>query len=415
MLTFESKPPSRDLERGAAILRICRSEEDYFRAAQYSREAYDVVLPNAFAETALMDDPSGWRERQRPGRAAEDLGFRMWNQIPEHVRAEVLSGTPDIPRRVSIVSTTTGMDGIPWEWLNGGDDRTLATMPNVRLFRQVPVMYASPPLTVPPPVRVLIVITNPKDERLLDAYRELSVIKSGLDGNGDYEVRELLEPRVEALRSAFEWSPHVMHYVGHAGISGTAGHIILHDFSEGTRWLSAGEMVRLIPASVRLLCLSTCITTKNYQTGGLVRFAHCPPDLALPTTIVNQYALGEVTATTFWRRFYPALIAREGNAVEACHESRVAARAVTDETWSWASFSLVVRDGSGQPFRIARTKERRPDELSAEVQAQWSARLANNLANRKRSLGAEIQGSFDESIRVEQARLERFTKGIGPV
>ncbi len=411
MLTFEPGPQPDT----PALLRVCRSEHDYFQGPNFSREVFQVVLPRAFAETAFMDEPSSWRERQRPAQVARDLGYRMWMQLPKPIRADILSGTPGTPRRVSIVSTATGMDDIPWEWLNADGSDVIAMLPSVRFVRQVPVLYVAPPLTVPLPMRVLIVLTNPKDERLLDAHRELTIIKRGLEGRTDYQVRELLEPRLEALRHALEWAPHIIHYVGHAGISGSRGHIILHDERDGTRWLSAAEIARVLPTSVRLLCLSTCVTTRNYQTGGLVRFAHCGSDLPLPTTIVNQYALDEGAAVAFWRRFYPALLTRDGDVVEAFHESRMEASTTSDGTWSWASFSLVVRDGTGHPFRIGQTGERRPERFAAEIQAQWSARLANNLANRKRSLDPTIQGRFerlDETIGSEEARIERFTRDI---
>src|SRR5262245_9982813 len=161
-------------------------------------------------------------------------------------------------------------------------------MPNVRFLRLVPTLYTSPPLSIVPPIKVLVVVTNPKDERLLRSDVEIQILTQELSKMPQYQLECLMEPKLGALTAALERSPHIVHYVGHSGINGTAGNLILHDVYEGTHWLSAEQIALLLPSSVRLLCLSTCVTNTNYQTGGLVKFAHAPAGLNLPTTIVNQ-------------------------------------------------------------------------------------------------------------------------------
>ncbi len=118
----------------------------------------------------------------------------------------------------------------------------------------------------------------------------------------------------------------------------------------------------------------------------------------MPTTIVNQYAVNEHSARTFWRRFYPALIELRGNAVEALHSARLAVFGEEKETWCWASFSMVMRDGSGHSLQIAEAAQRSADQYSKEIQAQWSARLANNLATRMRSLEPESQRHWQSTL-----------------
>lgn len=408
ILDFEPAPGSREKK---VLLRMCHSEQEFFNAKRYTLPEFFIDLPRPFQETAFMD-PGGWRQTPRWEGPARDLGHRMWSNLPESVRTEILAGNPNNPKRVAILSTASGLEGIPWEWLNAGPETLLAATSSVRFVRLVPTLYASPPLTITPPIRVLIVLTNPKDERLLDPPIEVDVIMQGLRDGREYEVRHLFEPRLEALQRELEWSPHVLHYVGHSGISGTTGNVILHDERDGTRWLPAAEIVRLLPTSVQLVCLSTCVTAPNYQTGGLAKFAHCPAEVPLPTTVVNQYALEAPHAAAFWGTFYPALFRHDGNVVEALHEARMATFQMESNTWGWASFSLVVRDGIGQPLRIARTGELHEDRFAAEIQALWSARLANNLATRMRSLDLVAQGRWEVTLADEAARLESFEQDI---
>lgn len=408
ILSFEMQSDNLD---NTALLSVSRSESEYFTAQKTRSESFKVELPHPFRETALMDS-KGWRKKRQAAASAQDLGRRMWLNLPEHLRQDVLAANPEKPLRVGVASHSNGLDDIPWEWLSSETGEPLAATESVRFLRLVPTLYAPPPLSIAPPIRVLIVLTNPKDERLLQSNIEIDVVTRGLSNKPEYEVRLVLEPRIDALEREMEWFPHVIHYIGHAGINGNQGCLILHNEQEGTRWLSAAETARFLPSSVKLVCLSTCVSAENYQIGGLNRFAHCPSEVPLPTTIVNQYALDQIAATNFWSAFYPALLHHDGNIVEAFHESRMIVKKDETTTWDWASFSLVVRDGVGHPFRISQELEFSQNRYEAEVQAQLTARLANKLASRISTLDSKYQEHWETSMAAEASRLESFEKEI---
>lgn len=408
ILDFELFDEKRE---NKVLLSAFSNERDYFAAKKIKREAFEVELPSPFQETAWMD-ARRWRNQPQTMYAARDLGTRMWSNLPAHVRQLVLENGPSDPLRFAIASQTNGLDDIPWEWLTTENGKPVATLDAVRFVRLVPTIYATPPVSVALPIRVLIVLTNPKDERLLQPNVEIDVISQSLYNSPDYEVRIAHEPREDALRHELEWQPHIIHYVGHSGISGNKGCLIIHSETDGTRWLSAAEMTRLLPSSVRLVCLSTCVTTENYQIGGLNRFAHCPAEVPLPTTIVNQYALDQNAARDFWGSFYSLLTGRDGNIVEAFHDARRIVENKETDVWNWASFSLVVRDGTGQPFKISQTSEYSKNRFEAEIQAQWSARLANNLASRLSTLDSQHTELWESSVAEEESRLEDFEKEI---
>ena len=392
ILDFEPPVGTRDDD---VNLQIFRSEQQYFAAAT-DHEKYKVTLPRPFQETALMDD-GGWKQHSRHAWGAKDLGARMWLNLPESVRGSILSGNPGTPQRVGVMSTHCGMDDVPWEWITDGE-QPIAANDAVRFYRLVPARYPAPPLRVPLPIRVLVVSTNPKGKQQVNPSVEVDVISEGLKQNSAFELQVLMEASFESVTEALKtFSPHIIHYVGPAGISGSMGNLLLHE-RKGTRWVSAAECARYLPSSVRLLCLSTCVTAKSYEIGGLSKFAHCTPEVTLPTTIVNQYALEESSARTFWRRFYPALVEFKGDAVEALHSGRMAVFAEQKETWCWASFSMVVRDGSGHSFHIGETKRRSAEQYSKDLQAQWAARAANTLATRMRSLEPDNQSHWKSTL-----------------
>ena len=403
ILDFEPPVGSRDDD---ATLVIFHSEQEYFNARRFPVPDYKVKLPQPFQETVFIDS-RGWRQKPQPAGLARHLGYRMWLNLPKEVQDSILAGSTSAPQRVAIMSTHCGMDGVPWEWLTDEGEEPIAVRDHVRFIRLVPTRYASAPLSVTPPVRVLIVVTNPKDERLLNPTVEIDVIAEGLRQNEGYKFDILMEPRFDKLKECLEtFSPHVLHYVGHSGISGSMGNLILHDENEGTRWVSAAELSKILPSTVRLLCLSTCVTEENYDVGGLAKFAHCASEIQLPTVIANQYTLHENEARSFWRKFYPALLESNGNAVEAMHSARFAVCMEDKESWCWASFSMAVRDGSGHVFQIVEASEKAQERRNLELQAQWSARLANSLATRMRSLDDETQKAWEPTLDDEVARTE---------
>src|SRR4051812_8464831 len=110
ILVFEPPVGTRDDD---VSLLIFSSEQEYF-AATKNHEKYRVQLPRPFQATALMDE-GGWKKKPRAASGAKDLGERMWMNLPESVRDSIVSGNPETPQRVGIMSTHCGMDDVPWE------------------------------------------------------------------------------------------------------------------------------------------------------------------------------------------------------------------------------------------------------------------------------------------------------------
>jgi hypothetical protein len=406
ILSFE--PPAAPA--GPVRLSVYPSERDYFDYAREPR-AEGVWLSRLFQE-ALLHDEAGWRRRTWQASDAVEIGQRMWSSLPAKVRATILDPAGETTRRVAVLRGGTGMDDVPWEWLNAGPETTIAAMDRIRFVRLVPTLRAVPPLTVVPPVRVLVAITDAVGGPLFQPRIEIGVVAAGLE-RPVYDLRVVEESRLDALLEALAWSPHIVHYVGHGGISGSTGNLLLHDSHDGTRWVPAMEFARLLPASVRLACLSTCVSTENYEIGGLVRVAHCPPEFPLPTTIVNQYAVTDLAASAFWSEFYPRLASLEGCVLDAFHYARMSARAASPDTACWAGFSLVLRDGAERPLRFGTAGADQDERFAAELEAQWAARNANNLAIRMRTLQAGVQKHWEQTLAEEVARVESFERDSG--
>jgi hypothetical protein len=315
--------------------------------------------------------------------------------LPEPERNEV-ANTGE-PIRLRIVSGIAAIDWIPWELLDGKSSGGGA----VGVTRLVPVRLPPPPMSAAPPVRVLLVVTSPKDEQILDSSLEIDAVTSGIDRQ-QYQI-QILEraTREQAAATVRSFEPHILHYVGHSGVVRGAGELVLHDAQGGSDWIGAAEIAQLLPISTRLLCLSTCFTRPNYNLRGLPLLAHAPPFVKLPTCVTNRAEVTETQVRTFWTHFYDQLIRRRGNIEDAYF----AAQDATAESPRRDAFSLVLRDGGAHAIRIAAAVN--PDRFAVEIQARFASRLATELEEKFKSFGGDAK-TLRESFTEERNRFVGF-------
>lgn len=356
--------------------------------------------------SGLMDraDPTvpKWSRRRVPASESRAIGSQLWNALPAPMR-DILR-EPGPPLHLKIATDITAVADLPWEWLADDAGTPLALRPDVRLVRSVLTRFPVPSLSVDLPLRILLIVPNPKNEQMLDAYAETSAVTGRLRGS-DYQVRVLEDASVdEMVQEMTAWLPHVVHYIGHGGLSHGEGNLILNGPDGRSRWVSAAELGRQLPSSVRLVCLSTCVTTRNYQILGLSHLSRAPGLVELPTTLTNQFPVGRPAAEAFWEAFYGGLVEHAGDATEAVHQARVTTAEADHDAADWASFSLAVRDQTGVPFAIGRSGADIRRRQSTELKAQFAAQLVNDLAAQVEVLGEDTPRSLRNQYETERTR-----------
>jgi hypothetical protein len=376
-------------EPAAYQLRVLDNEQALFEfGTSPSARVYSVRFPSAFVQ--------GDETRSRSKGIGRDVGrlrliaLRLWNLLPAEVVEPLRSGAEsDAMTRLKICSGDPLVNDLPWELLLGD-----GTGGNVVIVRTVPALTPAPPSSVKRPLKVLVVLTSPKDAMLLQPRQEFAAVELGLR-EAELDFCELSEPTAAAARQMLtDYQPHVVHYIGHAGVSRGAGALILHDANQGTEWLPADELAPSLPLSVRLICLSSCFTAPNYNVLGLSRLAHASAELKLPSMIFNQYEPPEQAVRAFWSAFYPALDSADSDLTRAFIAGRRAVQAhkVEDEPADGGAFGLVIREGSDRPFRFEQDVVT-PDRFAAEIQAQFASRSVNEMAEKIRMLGTSASQS----------------------
>lgn len=373
-------PPQDDSE--ACLIRSFSGEAALFEETESGRS--DRVFKIKLPLTRLVgssDSKTRWTQDRVPVTEAIEAGSKLRQMLPREMWSDVEFSADPKPLRLKIYSPQPRITDLPWEWLTDNAGNPIALRPDVRLMRCVPSRFEIPRLTIPQPVKVLVILTNPKDERLLDGYTELQTATQSLTPPR-YQVQVCSEPTVEDFKqSLHDFLPHIVHYIGHAGINNGEGNIILHDSNNRTYWMSGALLSRILPSTVRLICLSTCVTSQNYQILGLPHLAHASNDLNLPTMVTNRYPISQQSASIFWNTFYNDLIDQHGDVNEAFHRAQVQVWQAESAFSDWASFSLVLRDRTGRALKIVKEAGHEIERIQAsELQAQYAARLANDLA-----------------------------------
>ena len=300
-------------------------------------------------------------------------------------------GSPPRARRLKIAATGW-INDLPWEMLCDAAGKFLALSPSVRIARTIPRMVPVAPLPARLPLRVLVVAPNPRTELQIDTDTELAALRAYLDSESRaYNMLSLAGPDAtrERLQNTLRsFQPHILHYVGHAGLATGQGCLIFARADGAPDWLSAPDLSRMLPISTRLICLATCCTVTNYNLAGLARLACTPGDIELPTVVANQTPVTLSTVNAFWPEFYRDFVASEGDVTGAVRAGRLAVVQDSGEAaLQWASFRLVVRDQTGNSLAIPprpRTSATRIEKVrqEQEIREHYTTQVANRLAQR---------------------------------
>jgi CHAT domain-containing protein len=366
---------------------------------------YSVSVASSQEELLTGTSSPGVSVTIPAGLAASPIGTAsaemLWQLIPPAVQAQISNAAQAV--QLMIASGDRTIDLLPWELLPG-----LGKAPSgLSVVRLVPFLLQPPPLSVVLPIRLLLVTSNTKDERSF-SDRETMVLRSCLKP-AVYNVEELTNATAtSAAETIHQFDPHIVHYIGHGGMVGGEGAVLLRDASSGSSdWIRAGQISQALPVSTRLFCASTGFSQRNFDITGLVSFAHSPSTVRLPTCVLNRSDVDEAGVTSFWTGFYDRLVSSGGNVLQAFDDSLVGLRS-PNSTTPPESFSLVLRDSGAQPLKIAQSED--PVRYAAEVQAQFAARLAADLNEKLRSFqGTELGGKLKESLSEERSRFHTLS------
>ena len=195
---------------------------------------------------------------------------------------------------------------LPWEFCF--DPRTrqyLALERQTPIVRYIAEGFAAPTtLTMPRPVKLLVVLAAPKDQPALDMEREEAGIRQALR-NVPVDISVLRHATIDKLHDALlDFEPHILHFSGHGVVSGGYGALALETpQSANTAPLTARQLRSLLNRmGITLAVLNACETARHSTRDALMGVAQALIREEIPAVIAMQFLVSETVALMFTRR-----------------------------------------------------------------------------------------------------------------
>lgn len=244
---------------------------------------------------------------------------------------------------------------LPWELLYDADLEQFLSLSRMQpVVRYLEVPRAIPPLPLPAPLRVVVVIANPRDLETLDLGHERREIVRAWSMAGNVEVTVLETGSAHELRRTLLAQPfHVLHFMGHGDFDSERGEgRLLFEGADGDIAPLSGRSLAMQLAdfkSLRLVFLNACDSARAGDHSPFAGVATALVLSGMPAVLAMQVAISDHAAVVFSKTFYRAL-ATGDPADAAVTEGRMAVYLDQPEGSEWGTPVLFMRTPDGMLF-----------------------------------------------------------------
>jgi hypothetical protein len=247
----------------------------------------------------------------------------------------------------------TEVASLPWELMRPKDQGPLVVSNQTLLVRSPDIVQPTEPKPFAPPLRILLVVSNPPGSPPLNLEEERARITRIWGPLPDVKVDSCPPVVSELLNKLRESDYHVIHYMGHGSFDQATGRgALLMASDDGRPELVSGEDLGLYLKDelrlLRLVFLNACKTATTSTHTGVDPFAGIATALlqaGLPAVVAMQFPISDQAAITFSETFYQRIA--KGDAVDiAMAEGR-------KKLWhleEWATPVLFLRSKDGVLF-----------------------------------------------------------------
>ena len=313
---------------------------------------------------------SGVRSATSPEtKAARDFGTKLFDTVfQDEVQACFSRSLEEAKRRNSglrlrlHLEQTPELADLPWEYLYHSQPRQfLALSAETPVVRYLDLPQERQPLAVVPPLRALVMISNPSDYEPLDVEREWQNLRSAvkdLEARGLLVVERLERATLEQLQRQLRKADyHIFHFVGHGGFDPNTqeGVLVLEDDAGRGRMVSGSDVgvyLRDEP-TLRLVLLNACEGGRCARNDAFAGAAQSLVLKNIPAVIAMQFEVSDDAAIVLAGGFYSALA--DGYAVDAALAEARKAVFARGNAIEWGTPVLYLRAPDGRIFNVDKT------------------------------------------------------------
>ena len=399
----------------------------------------ETIRGDAEAEPDTRDSRPYRKLRSDTGRA-RDLGVQLYQALFSPDVQSVLDRTLGSVRekrntgvRVRLLMDIQGegmaeLASLPWELMaRAPADIPLAMFTRTVLVRSLDVLQPTDPIPFEPPLRILVVASNPRGTtplRLEDERRRIEKSWSRLPGVRVDFVRPIVTELLDQLASE---DYHVIHFMGHGEFDRKTGRgALLLEREDGSSHPVDADQLKVMLSDeplLRLVFLNACKTGTSSDSGGLDPFAGVATAfirMGVPAVVAMQFPISDDAAVTFADTFYRRIA--DGHPVDtAVTEGRKALWGGAHSEWVTPVLFMRSTDGvlfepaeahaGAQPAFVPGTMQPDRDQglrlfLAApnEGLRPVHRQLASELASGGRSVTANVPPPHEEMLHEEEVR-----------
>jgi WD40 repeat protein len=272
--------------------------------------------------------------------------------------------------------------GIPWEFLYDRP-RFLAQHVQSPIVRFVELEDPPPPLKVEAPLRIVGMVSRPKDASLatLDVEEEQALLErrlAPLIETGQVTLKWLEEATLRALQQELDHGEecHIFHFIGHGEFDEQLGEsCLVLEYPDGRAHRVGGLQLGNVVAgrgSLRLAVLNACEAAQTSSHDPLAGVATSLMEFDVPAVVAMQFAITDEGALVFADEFYGALAS--GYSVDAAVTQGRRALAANSEV-EWGTPVLFTRVKDGRLFDVATQRVTSRPRITA-ARSQPAAKVA---------------------------------------
>jgi hypothetical protein len=216
-------------------------------------------------------------------------------------------------------SSTPELATLPWELLYDDAERGFLTMSgDVSISRYLAAAAPRKPLSLLPPLRVLVMSALPEDTHPLDNAKDevrrlkqrlLSFAKAGI-----LQVDEAEAGTLRALQARLAGGTyHAFHFIGHGGVDNGEGILVFENDGGRSDFVPASVLAAHLAShqSLRLVVLNSCEGSKPSETDAFSGTAQLLVQRGLPAVVGMHYEISDIAAGHFADAFYHAIAAHK--------------------------------------------------------------------------------------------------------
>lgn len=257
----------------------------------------------------------------------------------------------------------------PWEYLyQTTTNEFLCLKRQTPIVRYLDIPKMIPRLQIKPPVRILVMISSPKDLPQLDINTERNRLRKALaklEKKGLIEINVLEEATVNDLQRTLRRTEfHIFHFIGHGDFDqeNDQGLLAFENEDESVDYVNAEQLGAILNnhKSLRLAVLNSCEGARTSLKNPFAGTAKTLTQQGFPAVVAMQFSISDVAAVKFASTFYAA-VADGLPADTAVAEARVTLFSSEDHI-EWGTPVLFMRSADGSLFSITKRADKKPFE-----------------------------------------------------